>query len=258
MIQKLGIRNHKSHLNTELELKNLNILTGINRCGKEDIFNIIRILSYKNSEIKFIGNDMMFEKEELLLVSDEKGLQEWKFENRFNYSGKKHVGFNIEIIDNLRMLPKTENVKKWFEENLFNINDDEFDEGIERAVSIVYMLMHLGKNCLLLIKNPETNLHPKIQHLIAKLIAETAHSGLQIILETNSDHILNGILVASKQFELEGKGINKDLVKIFNFEKGKIYTLVDIINVLPDARIDKQPKDFFEQTEIDLRYILGF
>jgi predicted ATPase len=50
---------------------------------------------------------------------------------------------------------------------------------------------------LILCENPEAYLHPKGQRRIGKLIALTAEMGVQIILETHSDHVLNGVRLAA-------------------------------------------------------------
>lgn len=52
---------------------------------------------------------------------------------------------------------------------------------------------------MLLIENPEVHLHPRAQQGIGTLLAETAASGVQVILETHSDHVLNGVRLAVKQ-----------------------------------------------------------
>ena len=44
MINKLTINNFKIHSNTELELSNLNILTGINGVGKSSVFQSLLLL----------------------------------------------------------------------------------------------------------------------------------------------------------------------------------------------------------------------
>ena len=51
----------------------------------------------------------------------------------------------------------------------------------------------------MLIKNPESHLHPKGQTMIARLISLAANHGCQIICESHSDHVINGVRVAAKQ-----------------------------------------------------------
>ena len=52
---------------------------------------------------------------------------------------------------------------------------------------------------MLLIENPEAQLHPQGQVALGKFLARVAASGVQVVVETHSDHILNGIRVAVKR-----------------------------------------------------------
>jgi predicted ATPase len=57
---------------------------------------------------------------------------------------------------------------------------------------------------LLLLENPEAHLHPRGQTAMAELIARTAAAGAQVIVETHSDHVLNGVRLAVKRRVLTG------------------------------------------------------
>ena len=48
MIEKLRIKNFKSHLNTELRLSRLNILTGLNGMGKSSVIRALLLLRQSN------------------------------------------------------------------------------------------------------------------------------------------------------------------------------------------------------------------
>jgi predicted ATPase len=132
--------------------------------------------------------------------------------------------------------------------------------GLSYALPIIVAILSSDKNSLILIENPEAHLHPKGQSELAYLIALASNCGIQIILETHSEHIINGILVACKRFETISKGINRDLVKIYNFDRDdeKHCSITSEIKILPDGKLDKQPNDFFDQAEKDLNYLLGF
>lgn len=132
--------------------------------------------------------------------------------------------------------------------------------GLSYALPIIVALLTAKTNSLIIIENPEIHLHPHGQSELAKLIARTAQTGVQIIVETHSDHIINGILVASKQFETGNNGIDKEKVCIFNCKKNETTQLSDIkeISIVGDGKIDIQPEGFFDQTEKDLSYLLGF
>ena len=65
-----------------------------------------------------------------------------------------------------------------------------------------------------MLENPEAHLHPKGQRKMGELIAQCAANGIQIFLETHSDHILNGIRIAVKQKRLKGED-----AKLFYFSR---------------------------------------
>ena len=54
-------------------------------------------------------------------------------------------------------------------------------------------------NSLLLIENPEVHLHPAGQAAMGEFLAEVATTSAQVIVETHSDHVLNGIRRAVKK-----------------------------------------------------------
>lgn len=132
--------------------------------------------------------------------------------------------------------------------------------GLSYALPIIAALLTSNEKSLLIIENPEAHLHPSGQAELARLIAISAQNGAQIIVETHSDHIINGILVACKQFEEQKGGIDRKFVHFLNFTKvdDTQVARVETIHVLEDGKINKQPEGFFDQTEKDLSYLLGF
>lgn len=145
------------------------------------------------------------------------------------------------------------------------ISSDEFNAtnvgyGLSYALPIIVALLTASANSLIIIENPEIHLHPHGQSELAKLIARTAQMGAQIIIETHSDHIINGILVATKQFENGEKGVDRNKVQLLNCKKDDVTQTAEVtpINIIGDGKIDVQPEGFFDQTEKDLSYLLGF
>ncbi|MCR2307254.1 AAA family ATPase, partial [Salmonella enterica] len=67
---------------------------------------------------------------------------------------------------------------------------------------------------MLIIENPESHLHPAGQSLMGKLCSIAANNGVQLIVESHSDHFLNGIRVAVKQ-----KVVAADDVKVFFLQR---------------------------------------
>lgn len=71
--------------------------------------------------------------------------------------------------------------------------------GITYVLSVLVAVLFAPKGSLVLIENPEAHIHPAAQAALMKLISRAAEHGVQIILETHSDHVINGALVALKK-----------------------------------------------------------
>ena len=82
------------------------------------------------------------------------------------------------------------------------------------VLPLIVELLVSGSDTLLLIENPESHLHPKGQATIASLIARAAFNGAQIICESHSDHVINGIRVAVKEGLLKNDDLNI-LIRLF-------------------------------------------
>lgn len=79
--------------------------------------------------------------------------------------------------------------------------------GIPYVLPLVVELLVSGEESLLLIENPESHLHPKGQTMIARLISLAANHGCQIICESHSDHVINGVRVAVKNGYIDNKKV---------------------------------------------------
>ncbi len=118
--------------------------------------------------------------------------------------------------------------------------------GLTYSLPVVTAVLAAKPGDLLIIENPESHLHPAGQAMIGKLCALAAENGVQIILESHSDHILNSIRVAVKK-----KILSPQHVAIYFFERD-INTKehkVDVIQPFIDenGRLDKKPAGFFDE-----------
>ncbi len=127
--------------------------------------------------------------------------------------------------------------------------------GVTYVLPILVAILSAEPGALILIENPEAHIHPHAQAELMKLVMKAAKAGIQIIIETHSDHIMNGALVAIAQNEE-----NLDLVKAYFFERDE-HTHTSVprrLEILKDGRIAEPPKGFFDQIDIDMRLIMGF
>ncbi len=142
------------------------------------------------------------------------------------------------------------------QENEFSAKNIAF--GVSYTLPILVAILSAQKGALLIIENPEAHLHPYGQAKLTELFCLAAQADIQIIVETHSDHIVNGVLVQCKKFETESKGIDKNKVKIWHFNKDENSHLSQAIEVeiREKGRIRNAPKGFFDQIDKDLNILI--
>ncbi|GHT38308.1 hypothetical protein AGMMS49965_01240 [Bacteroidia bacterium] len=163
-------------------------------------------------------------------------------------------GVNVVVVDNgqlgyeLKYQFNTDTGKT----DLFNAINVGF--GLTYALPIIVAILSAKPNeSILFIENPEAHLHPKGQAKLAELICLAAQAGVQIVIETHSDHIFNGI----RKNIASGK-IEKDNVKIHYFEMGdNSATISTEIKISDIGRILNHKKGLFDQFDDDLDELLG-
>jgi predicted ATPase len=106
-------------------------------------------------------------------------------------------------------------------------------------------------NCLLIISEPEIDLHPSVQALLADYLAkQVLENQRQYIIETHSEYIINRLRLLIAKNELQ----ETDVKTYFFTNDGKSTTTYPI-NFAKDGRIENAPKDFFETYEVDVMEI---
>lgn len=118
--------------------------------------------------------------------------------------------------------------------------------GITYILPVLVVLLKGKPGDIVIIENPECHLHPKAQRLMGELIAKVANSGVQVIVETHSDHILNGIRLAVKN-----KQITKEDTQILFVDREDTgrhyYTNVYVPNIMENGDLDEWPEGFFDE-----------
>ncbi len=126
--------------------------------------------------------------------------------------------------------------------------------GLTYVLPVIVLILNSKPGDLIIIENPESHLHPKGQSKIAELCAIAAHNGVQIIIESHSDHLLNGLRVATKD-----KIIKPEESKIYYFRKvdDRLDTVADAINIDKDGNLDDYPLGFFDEWDNNIDKLLG-
>jgi predicted ATPase len=125
--------------------------------------------------------------------------------------------------------------------------------GLTYCLPIVVACLAAKKGALLLLENPEAHLHPQGQSALGYLLALCAADGVQIIVETHSDHLLNGVRLAVKR-----QKVSANEVQLHNFKRpintGECYA--ESPSILPDGQLSNWPTGFFDQWDRNLDALL--
>lgn len=139
----------------------------------------------------------------------------------------------------------------FFSFEMKSVKTDEFKPrnvgfGITYVLPVVTAILKAKAGDLVIIENPESHIHPRGQAHLGELFAIAAENGVQLIIETHSDHILNGIRVAAKR-----KKIRPENVGIFFFQRDleSDEHTTQIIEPYMDenGRLDEWPDNFFDE-----------
>lgn len=119
--------------------------------------------------------------------------------------------------------------------------------GVSYLLPIIIAGFCLSSGDTFIVENPEVHLHPSAQSSVAKFLAQVAASGVQVIIETHSDHVINGI----RLFVKDSPGFS-DRVVINSIGKNFGNPEVKAITVDRDGNLSGTQDGFFDQTEKDL------
>lgn len=131
--------------------------------------------------------------------------------------------------------------------------------GFSYVLPVILAILTAEPGSLLLIENPEAHLHPSAQSKMGMLLALAAQNGVQVVVETHSDHLLNGIRLMVKGSGAWGKmDENKILIHYFNSELNEDFdqhykTTLKLNN---SGKLDGWPNGFFDEWEKNLRSLI--
>lgn len=127
--------------------------------------------------------------------------------------------------------------------------------GLSYVLPILVAVLSSEPGSLLLLENPEAHLHPRGQAQIGRFLALAAAQGIQIIVESHSDHILNGIRVAVKEGALPPDQANL-LFFTGDVIEGKFTHYVETPRIDRNGKLDYRPEGFFDEWDRQLTQLI--
>ncbi len=126
--------------------------------------------------------------------------------------------------------------------------------GLTYAFPILVALLAAEPGGIVVIDSPEAHLHPQAQSHMGLLLSVFAAAGVQVIVETHSDHVLNGIRLAVRDNVLAAG----DLSLLFFAGSSREGHGVTSPQIDGEGRINEWPEGFFDQGDKDVARLAGW
>jgi hypothetical protein len=114
--------------------------------------------------------------------------------------------------------------------------------GISYAFPALVAGLMAPPGCVLIIDSPEAHLHPRGQAQMGGFLAQMASAGVQILIETHSDHVMDGVRIAIRE------GILKpDDTAFHYFVRSETSAVITTPQIDGEGRLSEWPEGFFDQ-----------
>lgn len=159
--------------------------------------------------------------------------------------------YSVNRNNELHYLPKGKRIK---------LSMDESSSAIRSLLHIGFYLRHEAqKGDLLIIDEPELNLHPENQRRVARLFARLINSGIQVFITTHSDYIvkeLNTLIMLNRDLPhlvrlREEEGYHES--ELVDYQKVKVY-IAEESSIKLDGKDRKQKCHTLIAANIDAEF----
>lgn len=145
--------------------------------------------------------------------------------------------------------------------NKFAFRPQNVGFGLSYVLSLLIMILTAQPGDCLILENPEAHIHPRGQAELGRLMSLAASAGIQIIVETHSDHIINGVRVAIKNGVMDR---HSAVIQFFNrldqLQSGsglyEQYSVARKIEIDSNGELSEYPDDFMEEWDRQLRLLV--
>ena len=124
--------------------------------------------------------------------------------------------------------------------------------GVSFIAALLIVSLSMPQDGLVIIENPEIHLHPRAQAVVLDFFAMVSRTGRQLLIETHSDHLFNGVRRLLAQRQLTPAEVS---VYFFKMQDG-LESVPVRINLTEKGRMTQYEKGLFDQFDDDLDVIL--
>lgn len=130
--------------------------------------------------------------------------------------------------------------------------------GVSHVLPILALGLGAGKGDTIIIENPELHLHPKAQSQLSYFLSKVVSDGIQVIIETHSDHIINGFRKSIKNEVIPPSSLSTYYFKQNLNISSDVSKQVENLEINDEGNFSSWPDGFFDQLEKDMEQLLGW
>ncbi|ODS04741.1 AAA family ATPase [Vibrio scophthalmi] len=119
--------------------------------------------------------------------------------------------------------------------------------GVSYSLPIILAGLLMPKGSLLVVENPEAHLHPAGQSRMGVFLGWLASKGVQVIAETHSDHLLNGVRRSIAEYQY----IDSSKANVHFFDSESDNGVFSTLSFSNDGSSKGWPRHFFDQYQLD-------
>lgn len=126
--------------------------------------------------------------------------------------------------------------------------------GISYVLPIIVSGLLCPPGAMLIVENPEAHLHPAAQSAVGQFLAAVASTGVQVIIETHSENVINGVRLATIKDLIDYDDVG---LLFFSTTDGDTQPKIESISIDALAELSAWPRGFFDQQGADLTALMN-
>ena len=164
-----------------------------------------------------------------------------------NYWLKEILDLNIKLSTSLTDTKQRVDIS-YTSDDIDNITPSNLGTGVTFLAEMLITCLRAKEGDIMLIENPEIHLHPKAQSKVGEFLAFVANAGIQVIVETHCENMINRI-----QYEVYSHQLTNTDVIIYYKEKSTTPYIPIALNKKGQYCINHEenvefPEGFFDAT----------
>jgi len=114
--------------------------------------------------------------------------------------------------------------------------------GMTYAFPILVAGLIASSGSTIIIDSPEAHLHPAAQAAMGMFLAKMSASGVQVLIETHSDHVMDGVRIAVRDGVL-----SKEAAAFHYFDRTADGVTISSPIIDAEGKLSEWPRGFFDQ-----------